>query len=196
MTKSKTMTKGNTLALILSFSLPLLLGNIFQQTYNLVDTAIVGKTLGYEALAAVGATSSVQFLVLGFCQGLCLGFTIPIGQRYGAKDEEGLHKFIFHGHLLAVTFAIVLTVLTTLSTSLILHLLQVPQDIYKNTYAYIFGIFLEIPFAIMYNWLAGMMRAIGDSKTPFLFLAVASLLNIVLDFVCIINFHWGVAGRR
>lgn len=191
---SKDMTKGSPLKLILSFSLPLLLGNIFQQTYNMVDTAIVGQTLGAKSLAAVGASTSVQFLVLGFCQGLCLGFNVPIGQRFGAKDPDGMHRYEYVGSIMAAVFALVLTVITELLCGPILHALQVPAEIYDQAYQYLFVIFLEIPFAILYNWLGGMMRAIGDSRTPFIFLAIASVTNIFLDLLFILTFHWGVAG--
>lgn len=192
--RTKDMTQGKILPLILSFSVPLLLGNLFQQTYNIVDTAIVGQTLGSEALAAVGSSTSVQFLVMGFCQGLCLGFNIPIGQRFGAHDEKGMHGFEYCGSLMAAGFAIAITLITALSCHAILSALQVPSEIMDDAWHYLFIIFLEIPFTIMYNWLAGMMRAIGDSRTPFLFLAIASVLNIGLDFLFILSFHMGVSG--
>ena len=193
-TRTKDMTEGSPLKLILSFSLPLLLGNIFQQTYNIVDTAIVGQTLGAEALAAVGASTSVQFLVLGFCQGLCLRFNIPIGQRFGARDEKGMHRYEYAGSILAGIFAVCITLVTAVFCTSILHALQVPEEIFGDAYRYLFIIFLEIPFTILYNWLGGMMRAIGDSRTPFVFLAAASVLNIGLDLLFILSFHWGVAG--
>ena len=191
---TKDMTKGRILPLILSFSLPLLSGNLFQQTYNIVDTAIVGQTLGKNALAAVGSSASVQFLVLGFCQGLCLGFNIPIGQRFGAKDTEGMHRYEYNGSIMAAGFALGITLITAILCKDILTALQVPAEIMDDAWHYLFFIFLEIPFTIMYNWLAGMMRAIGDSRTPFLFLAAASLLNIGLDFLFILSFHMGVSG--
>ena len=193
-TRVKDMTQGKILPLLLSFSLPLLLGNLFQQTYNIVDTAIVGKTLGKEALAAVGSSTSVQFLVLGFCQGLCLGFTIPIGQSFGAKRVKDMHRYEYSGSILAAVFAAVITLLTTVLCRSILTALQVPSEIMDNAWHYLFIIFLEIPFTIMYNWLAGIMRAIGDSRTPFIYLAIASVLNIGLDFMFILTFHMGVSG--
>ncbi len=190
----KNMTEGNPLRLILSFTVPLLLGNLFQQTYNLVDTAIVGQTLGANALAAVGSSSSVQFLVLGFCQGFCLGLTIPIGQRFGAGDQHCLRRYEYTGGILAAVCALVMTFITTAGCAAILRALQVPEEIFQDAVRYLFIIFLEIPFMIMYNYLAGVIRAIGDSRTPFLFLAVASVMNIGLDFLFILAFHWGVAG--
>lgn len=188
------MTVGNPLKLILTFSLPLLLGNLFQQAYHLADAAIVGQTLGASALAAVGSTSSVQFLVTGFCQGLCLGFAIPVGQRFGAKDLTEMHRYEFAGSLLAALVALLLTAGTGFFCRNILNVLQVPQEIFEASRQYLFVIFLTIPFTIMYNWLAGIMRAVGDSRTPFLYLSAASLLNVLLDCLFIVVFHLDVFG--
>lgn len=188
------MVNGNPLKLILTFSLPLLLGNLFQQTYNMVDAAIVGQTLGANALAAVGASSSVQFLVLGFCMGTCVGFGIPVAQRFGAEDYEGLRKYVFHGAVWSVIIAIFMTLLTCFLCTLILQALQVPAEIFQMAYEYLIVIFIGIPFTILYNYLSSILRAIGDSKTPFLFLAMSAVLNIFLDFFCILNLGWGVAG--
>lgn len=191
---AKSMTEGKPLKLILQFALPLLLGNIFQQTYNIVDAAIVGRYLGTKALAAVGASSSVQFLVLGFCIGICCGFGIPVAQRFGAKDYDTMRSYIFHSALLSVIIAAILTVVCALLCPVILNLLSTPEDIYANAYSYLLVIFLGIPFTILYNLLSGILRAVGDSKTPFLFLAVSTVLNIVLDLFCIIVLKWGCAG--
>ncbi len=188
------MVQGNPLKLILVFSLPLLLGNLFQQFYSIVDTAIVGQTLGSVALAGVGATTSVQFLVIGFCQGLTQGFAIPIAQRFGAKDFDNLKKYVFNGAVLTALFALVITLLTVLLTPTILNILKVNAEIYDNAYAYIVVIFIGIPFTLLYNYLSSILRAIGDSKTPFYFLAFSAVLNIFLDFFCIISLHWGCAG--
>lgn len=193
-TSVKDMTTGSPLKLILSFAFPLLLGNLFQQAYNMADSAIVGQTLGSDCLAAVGSTSSVQFLVLGFCIGSCTGFAIPVAQRFGARDESNMRKFIFNGAILTAVIAIVITVLTCLLTTNILNILQVPENIFEDSYAYIFVIFAGIPFTLLYNYLSAVLRAIGNSKTPFMFLAFSSLLNIVLDFFCILNLGWGCAG--
>ena len=170
------------------------MGNLFQQTYNLVDTAIVGQTLGAKALAAVGSSTSIQFLVMGFCIGMSLGFSIPVGQRFGAKDYSGMHRYEYAGGILAALFAALVTLLTTVFCNHILHLLQVPEEIFHDAWVYLIIIFCEIPFTVMYNYLAGLMRAIGDSKTPFIYLAVASVLNIGLDFLFIVNVGMGVAG--
>lgn len=188
------MTSGNPLKLILSFSIPLLLGNLFQQTYNMVDAAIVGQTLGADALAAVGSSSSVQFFVLGFCMGTCIGFSIPVAQRFGAQDYDEMKKYVFGGAILSLIVAIVMTAVTGLLCGVILEVLQVNADIFDMAYQYLIVIFLGIPFTILYNYLSGLLRAIGDSKTPFLFLALSAVLNVFLDFFCILVLHWGTAG--
>lgn len=190
----KNMTEGNPLKLILSFALPLLAGNIFQQTYNIVDAAIVGKSLGADSLAAVGASSSVQFLVLGFCIGICCGFAIPIAQRFGAGDHHQMRCFIFQSAVLTAIFAIILTTACAILCPMILHLLATPDNIYDDAYRYLFIIFIGIPFSLLYNLLAGILRAVGDSITPFIFLVVSTILNIALDCLFIMVFGWGCAG--
>lgn len=188
------MTEGKPLKLILGFALPLLLGNLLQQTYNIIDAAIVGRTLGVKALAGVGASSSVQFLVLGFCTGICCGFGIPIAKHFGAGDYRRMRQCVFHSFVLSGIAAVLLTTVCALLCPNILHMLSTPEDIYGNAYAYLFIIFLGIPFTILYNLLASILRAVGDSKTPFLFLAISTVLNIALDILCIIVFQWGCAG--
>ena len=190
----KSMVEGNPLKLILQFAIPLLLGNLFQQTYNVADAAIVGQTLGPAALAAVGATSSVQFLVLGFCIGTMAGFAVPIAQRFGANDPKGMQRFEFQGCVWTFVIAVILTAATCFFCPLILDLLRVPSEIYQDTYNYIIVIFIGLPFTLLYNYLSSILRAIGDSKTPFIFLAISAVLNILLDIFCIINLKWGVAG--
>lgn len=193
-TTVRSMTSGPTLSLILRFTIPLLLGNLFQQTYNLVDAAIVGQTLGANSLAAVGASSSVQFLTLGFCIGACVGFAVPIAQRFGAKDFHSMRQYVFGGAIWSGVVAVVMTLGTSLACSGILHLLHVPAEIFHQAYWYLLIIFLGLPFTILYNYLSSVLRAIGDSKTPFLFLALSAVLNIGLDFFCILVLKWGVAG--
>lgn len=190
----KSMTEGKPLPLILQFALPLLIGNLFQQTYNIVDAAIVGRYLGTEALASVGASSSVQFLVLGFCIGICCGFAIPIAQRFGAKDYRLMRVYLFHGAVLSAAAAVILTLLCAVFCPQILHLLSTPENIYAGAYQYLLIIFLGIPFNLLYNLLSCVLRAVGDSRTPFIFLAIATALNILLDLVCILGLHWGVSG--
>lgn len=188
------MTTGKPITLILRFALPLLLGNLFQQTYNMVDAAIVGQTLGAEALGAVGASTSVQFLVLGFCIGTCAGFAIPIAQTFGAEKLSHLRKYIYHAIILTVIFGAVLTTLCALFCSQILQVLRTPSELFSDAYIYLLIIFLGIPCNLTYNLCSSILRAVGNSRTPFLFLAFSALLNIVLDFVCIMGFHWGTAG--
>lgn len=188
------MTRGNPLVLIIQFSLPILLGNLFQQTYNMVDAIIVGKVLGTSALASVGASASVQFLVLGFCFGFCAGFGVPVAQRFGAGDYSGMRQYIFHGVCASAGIALVLTTVCAIFTPQILHLLRTTDDIFENARIYLLIIFLGIPFCILYNFLAGILRAVGDSRTPFVFLVISASLNIGLDLLFIICFKWGCAG--
>jgi len=189
-----TMTQGSPAKLMLRFAVPLLLGNLFQQFYNMVDAMIVGRALGAGALAGVGSTSSVQFLVLGFCIGVCSGFGIPMAQRFGAGDLHDLKRYVYHSAVMTVATGIVVTGLTTLLTHQILHILKIPQDIYSDAYTYLFIIFAGIPFTLLYNLLSSILRSIGDSRTPFIFLIISSIINIVLDLAFILLFNMGVAG--
>jgi putative MATE family efflux protein len=188
------MTEGKPLKLILKFALPLLLGNLLQQTYNIMDAAIVGRILGTKALASVGASSSVQFLILGFCTGTCCGFAVPIAKNFGAKDYRKMRDCIFHAAVLAAAFAAIFTVACAILCPNILHILSTPEDIYANAYRYLLIIFLGIPFTILYNLVSGILRAVGDSKTPFIFLGISTVLNIFLDLFCILVLRWGCAG--
>lgn len=191
---TKNMTEGKPLTLILQFAIPLLIGNLLQQTYNIIDAAIVGQILGADALASVGASSSVQFLVLGFCIGVCCGFGVPIAKSFGAGKQEEMLNHEFHAIVLTAVFAVVLTVMCTVCCSGILHMLSTPADIYKDAYRYLLIIFTGIPFTLLYNLLSGILRAVGDSRTPFLFLAFSTVLNILLDLFCILVLQWGCAG--
>lgn len=191
---SKNLTEGNSLKIILLFAFPLLLGNLFQQTYNIVDTAIVGKILGPNALAGVGCTSSVQFMILGFCIGLCTGFTIPIAQNFGANNISNTRKYFFVSSLTLIILGSLITILCVVLCPLILRILKVTQDIYSDAYKYLLVIFIGIPFSLLYNFLASVLRAIGDSKNPFYFLLISTILNIVLDLYFIISLKLGVMG--
>lgn len=188
------MTAGDPLRLIVKFMIPLLLGNLFQQFYNMMDAAIVGQTLGAKALGAVGLSSSVQFLVFGFCMGAMTGFAIPCASAFGADRQERMRRFIYNGALLTVLFAVLLTTATAILTKTILIMLQTPAELFNDAYAYLLVIFLGIPATLLYNYLGAILRAVGDSKTPFWTLAFSSLLNIGLDFYCILVLHWGTAG--
>lgn len=191
---TKNMTEGKTLSLILQFSLPLLIGNLLQQTYNIIDAAIVGQILGEDALASVGASSSVQFLVLGFCIGVCCGFGVPIAKSFGAGNMKEMRNCIFHSLVLTGVFAVVLTLSCALLCPQILHILRTPQNIFSDAYRYLLIIFIGIPFTLLYNILSSILRAVGDSKTPFFLLAFSTVLNILLDLFCIVVLKWGCAG--
>ena len=191
---STSMVKGNPLKLMLHFALPLLIGNLLQQTYNIIDAASVGQILGAKALASVGASSSVQFLVLGFCMGSCTGFGVPVAKYFGGNNLEKMRDYIFNGAVLVGIIAAVVTTICAVFCPQILHLLSVPEDIFEGAYAYLIIIFLGIPFTLMYNYLSGILRSVGDSRTPFMFLAFSACLNIFLDLFCIVVLKWGCAG--
>lgn len=191
---TKDMTNGSPMKLILGFAFPLLFGFLFQQFYNLVDTLIVGRFLGVDDLAGVGSTGSINFLVIGFCMGICSGFSIPISHKFGAGDYEGVRRYVANAAWLCGVFSIVLTILTAVFCREILVLMRTPDDIIESAYAYIFVIFLGIPSTILYNMVSGVIRALGDSKTPVVFLILSSFINIGLDLFFIINLKMGVAG--
>ena len=191
---SMSMTKGSPLKLMLQFALPLLMGNLLQQTYNIIDAAIVGQILGADALASVGSSSSVQFLVLGFCIGCCAGFGVPVARYFGAGDHRTMRNYIFNGAVLTAIIAAILMIACSLSCGQILHLLSVPDDIFGNAYVYLIVIFIGIPFTLLYNYLSSILRSVGDSRTPFLFLGFSAVLNIFLDLFCIIVLKWGCMG--
>ncbi len=188
------MTKGNPLKLILLFSVPLLIGNIFQQLYNIADIVIVGRTLGMNALAAVGATSPVFFFLMFVVVGLTNGFAVITGQRFGAKDPIGVRRSVTVSTVLSSVFTIVFSALLAAYMKQILGWMNVPDEIYKDAFWYIQIVVGGLIIANAYNILASVVRALGDSKTPLYFLIFASLLNVVLALVFILEFHWGVAG--
>ncbi|MCR4901490.1 MAG: MATE family efflux transporter [Butyrivibrio sp.] len=188
------MTKGRPLPIILKFMLPIFLGNIFQQFYNMVDTIIVGRYVGANALAAVGSTGTIMFLVLGFSQGLTTGFTVLTSQSYGAGDLKRVKRSVANGVILA---AIVVVITTLLSVSLInslLRLMNTPEDIFADASAYITTICYGIVASVYYNLFSAYMRAVGNSRTPLYFLIFSAFLNILLDLVFIILFKLGVTG--
>ncbi len=190
----KDMTKGSPMRLILGFAVPLLFGLVFQQFYSMVDAIIVGHYLGVDALAAVGATGSVNFLIIGFCMGVCSGFGIPIAQEFGAKHEEALRRFVANSVWLSVIFSAVITVVVSLLCRQILQIMRTPDNIVDGSYNYIIIIFLGIPVVFLYNMTAAILRSLGDSRTPVIFLVTAAVLNIFLDVFCIVVLHMGVAG--
>lgn len=191
---TKDMTVGVPMKLILGFSIPLLFGFLFQQFYSVVDTMIVGQFLGMNALAGVGATSSINFMIVGFCMGVCSGFAIPVAHKFGAKDYSGMRQVIANCVWLSIAFALMMTIAVALLCRNILMWMNTPEDIFEYSYEYILIIFLGIPATYLYNILSGIIRSMGDSKTPLFFLTLSSLLNIGLDLVCILVFQMGVAG--
>lgn len=194
MATSKEMTVGPALPLLLKFTMPLLMGNLLQQTYSLVDAAIVGKFLGIHSLASVGASTSVIFLILGFCNGCCGGFAIPVAQKFGARDYSTMRTFISVSQKLAVGMSVAVAFITSLLCADILRLMQTPQNIFDGAYQYLLVTFIGIPFTFFYNLLSSIIRALGDSKTPFWFLLLSTVLNIFLDLFFILMLGWGVAG--
>ncbi len=191
---SREMTVGRPLPQILKFTLPLFLGNMLQQVYYVIDAAIVGRFLGVDALAAVGASTSVVFLILGFVNGCCCGFGIPVAQKFGARDYPAMRRMVAVGLRLAAVMSVVLAVVTSLACGNILRWMQTPAAIFDGAYWYLCITFIGIPATFFYNLLASVVRALGDSRTPFLFLLFSAVLNVVLDLVCILVLGWGVAG--
>ena len=191
---TKDMTTGSSMKLILGFAVPLLMGMLFQQVYSLVDTIIVGRFLGVNALAAVGATGSINFLIIGFCLGLCNGFALPVAQRFGAKDYDGLRKYVGNSAVLSVIIGGTITVFTVVFCRNILQIMDTPADIIDLSYNYIVVIFAGIPATLLYNILSSHLRSLGDSVTPVAFLILSACLNIGLDLLFFVTFHWGVFG--
>lgn len=188
------LTVGKPLFQILRFALPLVLGTLFQQLYSFADTVIVGRCLGTDALGAVGTTYSLNFLILGFVQGACVGFGIPVAETFGAKDQGGLRKYLFNGALLCVVLSVVFTLFTTLMAGPLLQLIHTPEELYADAVLYIRIIFLGIPATVLYNYASSVLRAMGDSQHPFYFLLAASVLNIGLDYLLIVSIGMGVDG--
>ena len=188
------LTVGKPLFQILRFALPLVLGTLFQQLYSFADTVIVGRCLGTDALGAVGTTYSLNFLILGFVQGACVGFGIPVAETFGAKDKGGLRKYLFNGALLCVVLSVVFTIFTTLMAGPLLQLIHTPEELYADAVLYIRIIFLGIPATVLYNYASSVLRAMGDSQHPFYFLLAASVLNIGLDYLLIVSMGMGVDG--
>lgn len=190
----KDLTTGNPLKLILLFSLPMVVGNLFQQFYNMADSIVVGQFLGVNALAAVGSTGSISFLVLGFATGTCSGLCIPVAQAFGAGDHKTMRRYVTNSVYIAAAITVLITAGTLLFTRQILVLMQTPADIFEDAYAYIIVVFAGTGALMLYNLLSGVLRALGDSKTPLYFLIVASVLNVGLDVLFIVPFRMGTAG--
>ena len=188
------LTTGRPLTRILVFALPLVLGTLFQQLYSFADTVIVGRTLGAQALAAVGSTTIVIYFVLCFVQGFTGGFGICLAQRFGARDENGQRSSAAVSWLLSAGFAVIITALFCALAHPILQWMRTPEDIYAEAYSYMFIVLLGTGATVFYNMISNMLRSLGDSRTPLFFLIFSALLNVVLDLVFILPLGMGVAG--
>ena len=191
---AKDMTSGKPIKLIWNFTIPLLIGNLFQQLYNMADTFIVGRTIGVHALASVGSTGSIIFLILGFANGLTAGLAIPLAQRYGAKNFSGVKRSFYVSILISAVVAILLTILSMVFCRQILEIMQTPVEIIDGAYDYLMVIFAGIFSSMAFNLLSNIFRSIGDAKTPLYFLVIACIMNIILDVVFIAGFGMGVEG--
>lgn len=193
-TKTNDMTMGNPVKLILAFAIPLFIGNIFQQIYNVADTMIAGYNLGDNAIAAIGATSSIYSLLMNFASGLNSGYGIIVAQAFGAKDQDKLKQSIAAMIVLDMAITVILTVFSLVFLTQLLRLISIPDSIFTDAYAYIAIIIAGMPATIVYNMLAGIMRAVGNSRTPLYFLIISCVINLVLDSLFIIVLGWGVEG--
>ncbi len=188
------MTKGKPLPVLLRFTLPLLLGNVFQQFYNMADTVIVGRFVGAGALAAVGSTGTIMFLITGFAQGITSGFSILTSQRFGAGDPQGVRRSVANGMILSVISTLILTAVCMGVMRPLLGWMNTPEDIFTDAYTYIMIISGGIIAMVFYNLFSAYLRAVGNSQAPLFFLVFSACLNIVLDLVFIVVFKLGVAG--
>ena len=191
---TKDLTSGHPFRIILNFAVPVFFGYLFQQFYNLVDTIIVGRFLGVDALAAVGSTGSLNFFIIGFCMGLSSGFAIPVAQRFGAQDFGSMRQFVFNSWILVGVISILMAGLTVIFCRPMLLLLSTPSNIIDMAYSYFVVILGGIPVILFYNFLAGTIRSVGDSKTPLYFLLISAALNIALDLIFIAVLGFGIAG--
>ena len=191
---AKDMTKGSPAKLIVAFAIPIFLGNLFQQFYNIVDTMIVGRFVGVNALAAVGSTSSIMFCIQGIASGLTTGFGVVASQNFGAKDYKTLRHSVMMSNYLTIMISVVLTALLLMINKPLLNFMNTPAEIFDGAATYLSIIFAGFCATMVYNLLAAILRAVGDSKTPLYFLILSSALNILLDLVFVVNFHMGVAG--
>jgi len=194
MANTNDMTVGSPTRGILHFALPLICGYILQQMYMVIDAAIVGRFVGVGALAAVGASASIMFLIMGFCNGACAGFAIPVAQSFGAKDFSEMRRYVANALRLSAVLAVVVTILTCLLCTPILKMVNTPREIFSDAYIFLILQFAAIPFTFAYNLLAGFIRALGNSKQPFYFLIFSSIVNILLDFLFIVVCGMQVEG--
>ena len=188
------MTAGSPAKTILMFTVPIFVGNVFQQFYSMVDTIIVGKFVGTTALAAVGSVGTIMFLIIGFMLGLTAGFTVLTAQRFGAGDMKGMRKTVGSAATLSVIMTVIMTIISMLGMKPLLKFMNTPSDIFADAYHYIMVICAGIFATVLYNLLASILRAIGNSQIPLYFLILSALLNVVLDLLLIIVFRMGAAG--
>lgn len=188
------MTTGNPVSIIVRFTLPIFIGNLFQQMYSMVDTIIVGKFVGTKALAAVGSVGTIMFLILGFLQGLTAGFSVLTAQRFGAGDMKSMRKTVGTAAMLSVVITVIMTAGSMLGMRPLLEFMNTPEDIFHDAYVYIMIICGGIAATVLYNLLSGILRALGDSKMPLYFLILSAVLNVFLDLLFIVVFHMGAAG--
>lgn len=191
---AKNMTEGKPIKLILAFMFPVFCGGLFQNFYNIVDSMIVGRYLGVDALAAVGSTGSLNFLVIGWIMGMTSGFGILLSQAYGARDEKRLKHYTAMSMYMCIAMAVIMTVGLLFANAWILKLMNTPDNIFEDTRKYIGVIYMGLPVTILYNMLTAMARALGDSKTPLYFLILSSVLNVGLDFLFVAVLPFGVPG--
>lgn len=188
------MTVGSPLRQITKFALPLILGYILQQMYLVIDAAIVGRWIGVGALAAVGASSSIMFLVMGFCNGACAGFAIPVAQSFGAKDYSKMRLYVANAVRISAVMATVVTLLSLMFCRRILQMVNTPADIFHDAYIFLMLQFAAIPLTFGFNLFSGQIRALGNSRQPFYFLITSAVMNVLLDVVLILGCGLGVAG--
>ncbi|SCC07296.1 MATE family efflux transporter [Weissella bombi] len=188
------LTKGNPTKVILMFAIPLMIGNMVQQLYNISDTLIVGQTLGVQSLAAVGATGSIQFLVMGFVQGFSSGMAITTAQRFGAQDYRGVRAAYAASIVAALIMSAILTVVSLVFLDMLLHVMQTPAAIYDQSKLFISVILAGTVMTMGYNVIANTLRAVGDSKAPLYYLIIGMVVNISVELLLIVKFHWGVEG--
>ena len=190
----KDMTTGNPTKLIVGFAIPMIFGNLFQQLYSMVDSIVVGRGVGVEALASVGAASYLDWLVLGILMGITQGFSILISQRFGAGDAMGLRKALTMAVLSALGLMVVMSVIAQLLTRPLLELLRTPENTIDGACLYIRIIFAGIPIIVAYNLLSAILRALGNSRTPLIAMIIAALINVALDLLFVMQLGWGIAG--
>lgn len=191
---TKDLTHGSPAKLILGFTLPLVAGNLFQQVYSMIDALIVGRFLGNDALAGVGSTGAVLFLFTGFIIGITAGFSVPIAHRFGASDYGELRRFTGNALWLSLVVSVILSLFTALLCRPILVITKTPDTIFAHAYGYLFPVFLGLPLLFAFNLVLSILRSLGDSRTPLLFMLLAAVLNILLDFLFIGPFGLGTAG--